>query len=200
MSDQISEKIQNGKVVQLAYTLTNTDGDVLDQSDASDPFVYLHGASQIVPGLENGLEGCKAGDKKKVVVPPAAGYGEIDAELKMSVKRTQFPPTVEIEEGMQFESRSPDGHGMIFTIESVEGDQVHIDGNHPLAGQTLNFDVEVLNVRDATEEEQAHGHAHGEGGHGHGHDHDHEHGEDCDHDHGDDSEDSDEDDGHGHTH
>jgi FKBP-type peptidyl-prolyl cis-trans isomerase SlyD len=192
----MSESIQNGKVIQLAYTLTNAAGDVLDRSDKADPFMYLHGAGQIVPGLETGLEGCKVGDKKKVVVPPGAGYGEVDPELKMSVKRTQFPPTVEMEAGMQFESRSPDGQGMIFTIESIEGDQVHIDGNHPLAGQTLHFDVEVLTVRDATEEEQEHGHAHGEGGHGHGHDHDHEHGEDCDHDHAEEEDD----DGHQHTH
>lgn len=163
----MSQSIQNGKVVQLAYTLTNTDGEVLDQADKGEPFTYLHGASQIVPGLENGLEGLTVGQKKKVTVEPAAGYGEIDDDLKMAVKRSQFPDHVEIEAGMQFESRTPDGHGMVFTIESIDGETVNIDGNHPLAGVTLNFDVEVLGMRDATEEEKQHGHAHGEDGHHH---------------------------------
>jgi FKBP-type peptidyl-prolyl cis-trans isomerase SlyD len=195
----MSELIANGKVVQLAYSLKNTDGEVLDEADQKEPFEYLHGASQIVPGLESGLEGLGIGDKKKVTVPPASGYGEVDAELKMTVKRTQFPEDMEVEAGMQFESKSPDGHGMVFTIESVEGESVHINGNHPLAGETLHFDVEVLAIRDATDEEKEHGHAHGPGGHGHDHDHGHEHGHDHEHgehcDHGDED-----DDGHHHTH
>lgn len=177
----MSHTIQNGKIVQLAYSLTSTEGDVLDRADQKEPFVYLHGASQIVPGLESGLEGLKIGEKKKVTVAPEAGYGEVDPELKMAVKRTQFPENVQLEEGMQFESRTPDGHGMIFTVDSIEEDTVHIDGNHPLAGETLHFDVEVLGIRDATDEEKEHGHAHGPGGahdhegHGHeGHDHDHD--------------------------
>ena len=183
-----SETIQNGKVVQLAYSLTSTDGEVLDRADSKEPFEYLHGSSQIVPGLEQGLEGLKIGEKKKVTVAPGGGYGEIDEQLIMAVKRTQFPDGVELEEGMQFESRSPDGQGMVFTVDSIEGDTVNIDGNHPLAGETLHFDVEVLAIRDATAEEKEHGHAHGPGGHGHDHDHDHghEHGPGCNHDHDDD--------------
>jgi len=156
-----------GKVVNLAYTLTNSEGDVLDQSDHADPFMYMHGADQIVPGLEAALVGLKAGDKKKVTVEPAEGYGEINDELKLVVKRSQFPADAEIEEGMQFETQTPDGQGVIFTVEIIEEDQVHIDGNHPLAGETLHFDVEVLSVRDVTEEEKAHGHAHGGDGHKH---------------------------------
>jgi FKBP-type peptidyl-prolyl cis-trans isomerase SlyD len=196
----MSQSIQNGKIVQLAYTLTSTEGDVLDQADLKEPFVYLHGASQIVPGLESGLDGLTVGTKKKITVAPESGYGDIDPELKMAVKRSQFPADAQLEEGMQFESRTPEGHGMIFTVDSLEGEgdaqMVHIDGNHPLAGETLHFDVEVLGVRDATDEEKEHGHAHGPGGahdHDHGHDHDHEHGEGCSHDHGDD-------DGHGGHH
>lgn len=184
-----SVTIQTGKVVQLAYSLKNSDGEVLDQADRAEPFTYLHGASQIVPGLENGLEGLAVGAKKNVVVQPEAGYGEVDEQLIMSVKRSQFPADMEIEEGMMVESRSAEGHVMVFTVASIDDEEVSIDGNHPLAGETLHFDVEVLEVRDATEEEKAHGHAHGPDGHGHDddheHEHEHEHGEDCDHDHDD---------------
>lgn len=160
--------IKSGKVVDLKYTLTSTEGEVLDQSDAANPFTYLHGADQIVPGLENALEGCKVGDKKKVTVAPAEGYGEKNPNLKLAVSRGQFPPGMEVEVGMQFEANGgADGEGMVFTVEAIEGDKIHIDGNHPLAGETLNFDVEVLSVRDATEEELEHGHAHGPDGHHH---------------------------------
>ena len=159
--------ISNGKVVELSYSLTDSDGEVLDRADAKEPFTYLHGASQIVPGLETALEGLKKGDKKKVVIEPAEGYGDEDPELKMIVNRTQFPKDVELEVGLQFEANSPTGEGVVFTVEAIEGDKVHIDGNHPMAGVTLHFDVEVLNVRDATKEELSHGHAHGAHGHHH---------------------------------
>jgi FKBP-type peptidyl-prolyl cis-trans isomerase SlyD len=180
----MSQTISDGKVVDLSYALTNVKGELLDRADRDEPFTYLHGASQIVPGLESALNGLKTGDKKKVVVSAADGYGEIDNDLHLTVKRTQFPADVKIEPGMQFETRGPDGTGTIFTIQGVTGEQVTIDGNHPLAGEELHFDVEVLEIRDATAEEKEHGHAHGPDGHGHGHDHDHDHG-DHDHDHGD---------------
>jgi FKBP-type peptidyl-prolyl cis-trans isomerase SlyD len=181
--------IQNGKVVDLKYRLKNSVGEILDESDAKDPFSYLHGAQQIVPGLENALAGLKVGDKKDVTVAPKDGYGEVNPGLKMVVKRAQFPKGVELEEGMSFEAAGGDGVGMVFTIEKINGEDIHLDGNHPLAGQTLYFSVEVLSVRDATEEEIEHGHAHGPEGHGHHH---HDHDEECDHDH--------DDDGHGHGH
>ncbi len=163
----MSMSVKNGSVVDLAYQLKNSKGEVLDQSDAAEPFTYLHGAQQIVPGLESALEGLKVGDKKKVTVDPEQGYGETNPELKLVVNRTQFPPGAKMEEGMQFETHTQDGQGIIFTVEQITGEQVHIDGNHPLAGQTLHFDVEVLKVRDATEEEMSHGHAHGGDGHHH---------------------------------
>lgn len=166
MSDT-KQIIKAGKVVNLSYSLKNDQGETLDQADANDPFVYLHGSQQIVPGLENALEGLKIGDKKKVTVAPAEGYGELDNDLRLTVNRSQFPEGAQLQEGMQFETRSPDGHGLVFTVETIEGDKVHINGNHPLAGQTLHFDVEVLEMRDATEEEQSHGHAHGPDGHHH---------------------------------
>jgi FKBP-type peptidyl-prolyl cis-trans isomerase SlyD len=167
--------IKAGKVVDLSYSLTNDKGEILDKADGNDPFTYLHGASQVVPGLESALEGLKQGDKKKVSVSPEQGYGKKDPNLKLAVARTQFPPTLDLKAGMQFEADTGDGQEMMFTVESIQGDKVHIDGNHPLAGQTLHFDVEVLTVRDATEEEMSHGHAHGPDGHGHDHDHDHDH-------------------------
>lgn len=159
--------IKNGTVVNLAYTLTNDEGEVLDRADAKDPFTYLHGVGQIVPGLESALEGGKVGDKKKVSVAAADGYGEVNADLKLVVNRSQFPKGAELEEGMQFETSGADGQGMVFTVEKIDGEKIHIDGNHPLAGQALHFDVEVLSMRAATEEEMSHGHAHGEDGHHH---------------------------------
>jgi FKBP-type peptidyl-prolyl cis-trans isomerase SlyD len=161
--------IANGKVVSLAYTLKNDSGETLDQADTAEPFVFMQGAGQIIPGLETALDGLKKGDKKQVTVAPDQGYGQIDAGLKIAVNKSQFPPGAQLVEGMQFETASPEGHGIIFTIEKLEGDKVHINGNHPLAGETLHFDVEVLEVRDATEDEKSHGHAHGPDGHGHDH-------------------------------
>jgi FKBP-type peptidyl-prolyl cis-trans isomerase SlyD len=161
--------IKNGKVVDLSYSLKNSEGEILDQADSQDPFTYLHGSQQIVPGLESALEGLKVGDKKQVVVSPEQGYGVHNPKLEMVVNKAQFPKGVELEEGMQFEASSQSGEEVVFTVESIEGDRVHVDGNHPLAGETLHFDVEVLKVRDATAEEMEHGHAHGP--HGHGHDH-----------------------------
>lgn len=163
----MSTTIAEGKVVSMTYVLKDSEGEVLDQADRNDPFEYLHGAGNIVPGLEDELVGLKAGDKKKVTVQPADGYGELDPQLQLSVKRTQFPPEVEVEAGMEFESRLPDGSSVVFTVTEIEGDMVSVDGNHPLAGETLHFDVEILSVRDATEDEKSHGHAHGPDGHHH---------------------------------
>jgi len=162
----ILEFIKEGKVVQLAYTLKDSAGEILDESTTSDPFFYLHGAGQIVPGLEAGLTGLKMGDKKTVTVTPDQGYGEEDPQLRLTVPRTQFPKDIDVKVGMEFEARGPQGP-MPFVVAGVEGDQIQIDGNHPLAGETLHFDVEVLGIRDATTEEKSHGHAHGPGGHHH---------------------------------
>jgi FKBP-type peptidyl-prolyl cis-trans isomerase SlyD len=165
----VSEVIRDNKVVDLAFTLKGDDGKILDQAEKDDPFTYLHGAEQVVPGLEVGLEGLKIGDKKKVVVSAAEGYGEMDSRLKVTASRSQFPKDVEIEVGLQFETETPDGEEIVFTVCAIEGDQVTVDGNHPLAGQTLHFEVEVLKIRDATADELEHGHAHGPEGHEHLH-------------------------------
>jgi FKBP-type peptidyl-prolyl cis-trans isomerase SlyD len=162
--------IKSGTVVNLKYSLKNSKGEVLDEAGVDhspEPFSYLHGADQIVPGLEQALEGLKVGDKKNVTVTPEEGYGVRSSELQMTVKRAQFPQDLEIAAGMTFEADAGNGEGMSFMVTGVEGDQVHLDGNHPLAGETLHFAVEVLAVREATEEEQEHGHAHGGDGHHH---------------------------------
>lgn len=160
--------IVEGSIVSLAYVLKNSDGDILDQSSDKEPMVYLHGSGQIIPGLETALTGLRPGDKKLVCVEPLDAYGEFDEELCITVSKDQLPTDAALEEGMQFETNTPDGNRVIFTVESIVGEEIKLDGNHPLAGETLTFDIEVLSVRDATEDEKSHGHAHGPGGH---HDH-----------------------------
>lgn len=163
MASEVGKQIQTGSVVGMSYVLKNESGEVLDRADAGDAFVYLHGQGQLVPGLERELEGMGVGEKKQVKVEAAEGYGEHDPELKLTVKRAQFPKEMQLEEGMHFENQN----GMVFTVVSVEGEDVHVDGNHPLAGQRLHFDVEILSLRAATEDEMSHGHAHGPDGHHH---------------------------------
>jgi len=163
----MSEAIGSGKVVGMAYSLKNDAGVILDQASHAEPFLYIHGASQIVPGLEEALVGLKIGEKKNVSVEPDAGYGPVIPGLQMTVKKSQFPGVADIQVGMQFQAQSPEGHGMVFTIVEMKDEDVTIDGNHPLAGQTLHFAVEILSMRAATEEEMSHGHVHGEGGHHH---------------------------------
>ncbi len=161
--------ITKGKVVSLAYTLTNDEGEELDRADKGEPFSYLHGSRQIIQGLESAVEKMNIGDKKKVTVSPEEGYGEHDPKLKFTLDRTNFPKDVELEVGMQFEANLSDEEedGRVFTIENIKGDKVDVNGNHPLAGMTLHFDVELLSVREATKDELEHNHAHGDNGHDH---------------------------------
>ncbi len=159
-------QIAKDKVVYIDYTLTNDAGEVLDSSQGGEPLAYLHGADNIIPGLEKALEGGKAGDKMQVSVEPAEGYGEYNEELTQVVPSSMFEGVEQIEVGMQFQAETPGGVQVI-RIAAVDGDNITIDGNHPLAGQKLNFDITVTEVRDASEEELAHGHVHGAGGHHH---------------------------------
>lgn len=162
-------KVESQKVVAFHYTLTNKDGEVLDTSREEDgtPLAYLHGSGQIVTGLEKAMEGKAAGDTFKAEISPEEGYGPRMGEGPQSVDRSNFPPEAEIVEGMMFVAEMPNGQQAPVWVVGVEGDEVFLDGNHPLAGETLFFDVEVMTVRDATAEELAHGHAHGPGGHHH---------------------------------
>lgn len=152
------------KAVSIDYTLTNDAGEVLDSSAGAAPLVYLHGAGNIIPGLEQALEGKQEGDQVNVTVEPENAYGEFSPELVAVLGRNMFEGVDELEVGMQFHASGPDGGMQIVTITGVEGDEVTVDGNHPLAGQRLTFDVKVVGIREASDEEMAHGHVHGEGG------------------------------------
>jgi len=153
-------QIAANTVVTIDYTLTNDNGDILDRSQDSQ-FAYLHGASNIIPGLENALEGKSAGDEISVSVHPKDGYGERDEAMLQVISRDMFGPEQEIETGMQFHAQSPEGDTMVITVTSVENDDITVDGNHPLAGVNLNFAVTVVEIREASQEEIEHGHAHG---------------------------------------
>ena len=159
-------QVESRKVVILNYTLTDNNGNIIDKSTDSS-FAYLHGASNIIPGLENALHGKKAGDEMNVSVSPQEGYGERDNSKTQQVPKEMFPEDAEIEPGMQFHAQGPNGETIVVSVSSVEDDTVTVDGNHPLAGVHLNFAVEIVEVRDASQEEIEHGHVHGPGGHQH---------------------------------
>ena len=155
--------IAKNKVVSLSYCLKDAQGEELDRADTDKPMEYLHGGGTIVPGLENALDGLKVGEKKEVTVKPEDGYGEILSDLKMKVERKMFPAGQKIAIGMQFMAELSDGKKHPFTVVEMKDDSIDIDGNHPLAGQTLHFSIEVMRIRNATSEELEHGHAHGKG-------------------------------------
>jgi FKBP-type peptidyl-prolyl cis-trans isomerase SlyD len=157
--------ISKDSVVTLHYTLTDDKNQTLDTSSGGEPLVYLHGASNIIPGLEEALEGKKQGDKFKVSIPSEKAYGPYLAQMVQSIPKDQFPQQ-DIQVGMRFQAHTPQGP-VILTVVEVKDKEIVVDGNHPLAGQNLHFDVEVADVRKATEEELSHGHVHGPGGHNH---------------------------------
>jgi FKBP-type peptidyl-prolyl cis-trans isomerase SlyD len=160
-------QVSQDKVVKIDYTLTNNQGQVIDSSQGREPLAYLHGKGNIIPGLEKQLEGKAVGDNLKVSVRPEEGYGNRDPQMVQAVPKGAFKGIDDIKAGMQFQAQGPGGQTRVVTVTKVEGDQVTVDANHPLAGQTLNFDVTVRDVRAATPEELSHGHVHGPGGHQH---------------------------------
>jgi len=159
-------QISKHKAVSIEYTLTNDSGEVLDTSEGQDPLAYLHGAGNLISGLEQALEGKTTGDEIKVTVAPEDAYGQRVDELVQTVSRDRFEGADELEVGMRFHASTDHGDTLV-TITGVTDDEVTVDGNHPLAGETLHFDVKVVEVRDASEEEIDHGHIHGAGGHHH---------------------------------
>jgi FKBP-type peptidyl-prolyl cis-trans isomerase SlyD len=159
-------EITADRVVLIHYTLKDDNGAVVDSSEGSDPLAYIQGHGNLVAGLEKALEGKKDGDKVVVSVPPAEGYGVHDAALIQRIPKRSLQGSGEIKKGMQFQGQTPEGM-RVFTVTAVVGDMVTLDGNHPLADKTLNFDVDVVSVREATSEELEHGHVHGAGGHHH---------------------------------
>jgi FKBP-type peptidyl-prolyl cis-trans isomerase SlyD len=164
-ADDVTMQIADKKVVRMDYTLRNKAGEVLDSSEGQDPLSYLHGAQQIVPGLERALTGMSAGESKDVVVSPEEGYGLPDPEGVFSVPRNAFPADAKLEPGTSFIGEDEQGHAVPVRVVEVREGQVVVDANHPLAGETLYFHVDIRDVRDATLEELTHGHVHGPGGH-----------------------------------
>jgi FKBP-type peptidyl-prolyl cis-trans isomerase SlyD len=159
-------QIANDSAVFMHYTLKNSAGDVIDSSVGQEPLAYIHGRGDIVVGLEKALTGRSAGDKFEVSIPPSEGYGVHRADRVQAVPREAFDPGAEIKPGMRFQAQS-EGGAMVVTVIDVSDTEVTIDGNHPLAGEMLNFAIDIVNVRAATEEELSHGHIHGAGGHHH---------------------------------
>lgn len=158
--------ITDNCVASFHYTLTDSTGKVLDSSEGQEPLSYLHGAGNIIPGLEKALLGKTSGDKLTVSVKAAEAYGERDDTMVQELPTSMFSGVDKIEVGMEFHAETE--HGLqVVTVTGVADETVTIDGNHPLAGIDLNFDVEVTEVRDASEDEMSHGHAHGAGGHHH---------------------------------
>lgn len=159
-------QIADGVVAYIHYTLKNAGGETLDSSAGGAPLGYLHGAGNIVAGLEKALAGKSAGDKLSVAVSPEEGYGVRDESLIQQIPRRMFQGIRDIQPGMSFNAQSDRGMRQV-TVTRVAGDLVTVDGNHALAGETLHFDIEVTLVRAPTAEETSHRHVHGEGGHHH---------------------------------
>jgi FKBP-type peptidyl-prolyl cis-trans isomerase SlyD len=154
--------IEKDKVVTIDYSLRDAAGKLIDSSDGGEPLVYLHGNSNIIPGLEKELEGKRSGDTVNCVIPAVNAYGERDESLVFKVNKNEFGNDTEISPGMQFEARG-EGGSQIVTVVEISGEEVTIDANHPLAGEALHFDVKVVDVREASDEERQHGHVHAGG-------------------------------------
>ncbi|MEQ9098926.1 MAG: peptidylprolyl isomerase [Imperialibacter sp.] len=158
-------KIGKEKVVSIHYTLKDNEGTTLDSSVGDQPLLYIHGIGNLIPGMEEGLDGKTKGDKVEIKVSPEKGYGVRDERMIQKMPRSAFGDQ-KVEVGMQFNAGTKNGQQVV-TVTKVEMDGITIDGNHALAGVDLNFSVEVLDVRDASKDELAHGHVHGPGGHHH---------------------------------
>lgn len=162
-------QIEKGKVVLIHFTLKDGKGETIDSSDGRSPMPYLHGYGNLVPGVEEALDGRSVGDSFDIVVSPDKGYGERQPDATAEVPRGAFPSDAHIFEGMQFMAEDENGNAGPIWVAEVRAETVVIDRNHPLAGATLHFHIDVVNLRDATAEELAHGHPHGEDGHDHHH-------------------------------
>ena len=152
--------IEDKSVVTIHFKLTDEGGNVIDSSEGKDPLVYMHGTRSLIAGLERELKGKAAGDTIKVTIQPEDAYGDVNPELIQTVPMSAFQGVEDIKPGMQFEAKGPEGQTQLIVVEEVSENGVKINGNHPLAGQVLHFDVTVEEVRDATQEELDHGHAH----------------------------------------
>ena len=152
-------QVEKNKVVEIDFTLKNSSGQVMDSSEGREPLFYIQGIGNLVPGVENALEGKNSGERVLVTVPPEAGYGMRNESLVLSVNRDKFAEIEGLKEGLRFQMDTPSG-SMVFAVVQVGDEEVVVDGNHPLAGMTLDFDIKIQSVRDATSEELEHGHVH----------------------------------------
>lgn len=157
-------RVMDGLVVAMDYSL-HVDGELVDASESGDPLEYLHGYGNIIPGLERELTGLAAGESRQVVVVPQDGYGDNDDTAFMEVPRSEFPADIELEAGMELQVEGEGGNSMYARITEVGAEQVRLDFNHPLAGKELHFEVKVVSLRAATDEELEHGHPHTHGHH-----------------------------------
>ncbi len=153
-------QIEQNTVAAIDYTLTDENGEVLDSSEGREPLNYLHGAGNLIPGLEQALEGSTEGDSLQVTVQPENAYGERSEDLVQAVPMEAFAGVDQVEPGMRFQATDDQGNVRVVTVTAVEGEEVTVDANHPLAGQPLHFDVSVVGVREASSEEIEHGHVH----------------------------------------
>ncbi len=155
------------KVVTVNYKLSDDEGNLIQKTNVDEPFVYLSGNNQILPKLEQEIDTMLIGGKKNIGLDASEAYGDYDDNAVQNVKRHEFPEGTDLEKGMEFMANTPEGKPIPFVIKDVKEDNIIIDFNHPLAGKNLNFDIELIDVRDATKEELEHGHVHGAGGHHH---------------------------------
>jgi len=160
-------KVGKDKVVLMHYTLKNDAGDVIDSSDGADPLPFLQGHGNIIPGLESALEGSKVGDKLDVSIKPEEGYGERMQDAIQEIPSSALQGVDEVKVGMQLQSQDKDGNAFLVSVTKIEDDKITVDGNHPLAGQTLHFSVSIESIRKAEAEELSHGHVHADGQHNH---------------------------------
>ncbi|MDY0083106.1 MAG: peptidylprolyl isomerase [Ignavibacteriaceae bacterium] len=159
--------IEANKVVTLNFKLTDDNGNVLDSTDQGGPFLFISGKGMVLSKLEEAVSIMMIGTKKQLKLDAVDAYGNYNEQIVQVVGKENFPDDFVLEVGMEYVASNPDGVQMPFTITEVNGEEITIDFNHPLAGINLNFDLELLDVRDATAEELAHGHVHGPGGHHH---------------------------------
>lgn len=156
--------VQDGQVVSMEYSL-HVDGELIDTSAGREPLEFLQGAGNIIPGLEDELYGLEIGQAKNVIVAAEDGYGELDPDAFIDVPREQFPTEIPLEVGVELQVQDESGHSMMARIDSVDETSVRLNFNHPLAGKELVFEVKIVGLRDATDEEMEHGHVHGSGHH-----------------------------------
>ena len=159
--------LKSNQVITINFILKDTEGNIIEATTTDNPFSFISGGQQILPKLEENILSMLIGSKRTVILEPEEAYGVYDDSALQHVNRSEFPEDTDLQEGITFVADAPDGQQLPFVIKSVDGENITIDFNHPLAGQTLTFDVELLTLRDATIEELSHGHVHGAGGHHH---------------------------------